>query len=67
MKKSFLILTGVAAGVALRPYLERKAPAVFELCERKMCEIKGCECVCHKTEEEPKAEVEEPMLEAEPV
>lgn len=44
MKKAFLtILAGFAAGMALRPVIERHGPAWREMCE-KMCSSKGCEC-----------------------
>ncbi len=49
MKKTFLaLLAGLAAGVALRPVLERHAPAWREMCGQRMCSLKGCECVCHR-------------------
>ena len=57
MKKGlFKILTGVVAGYALRPFLERKAPMLRELCEEKMAEMNG-HCGCHEKEpdEEPVA------------
>jgi hypothetical protein len=49
MKKTFLtMLVGIAAGVALRPVIERHAPACRKMCEQKMCGLKGCECACHR-------------------
>lgn len=52
MKKTFLtILVGFAAGMALRPVIERHGPACRELCE-KMCSLKGCECGTKPGDEE---------------
>lgn len=52
MKRAFLtILAGFAAGIALRPVIERHGPGWREMCER-MCSSTGCECGTKADDEE---------------
>ena len=44
MKRALLtVMASFAAGMALRPVIERHGPAWREMCE-KMCSSKGCGC-----------------------
>lgn len=62
MKKTFLMmLVGFAAGAALRPVIERHAPACRKMCEQKICSLKGCECACHRGTEPEDEEKDQPV------
>ncbi len=57
MKKAFLtILAGFAAGMALRPVIERHGPGWREMCER-MCSSEGCGCSTKPDDEEKESPV----------
>lgn len=57
MKKAFLtMLAGFAAGMVLRPVIERHGPDWREMCE-KMCSSKGCGCDSKPADEKAESPV----------